>query len=121
MHELSIAMALVEQVEQVAREQKAVTVPRITVTVGQLSGVDPDALRGAFSLAAEDTAAAGAELVVDIVEARVRCRVCGRCSTPTAPFLHCVDCRSTEVEVEAGRELLIKSIEVDVEVEEKVS
>lgn len=115
MHELSIAMSLVEQVEKVVREQNAVSVPRITVTVGQLSGVDPEALRGAFPLAAEDTPAAGAELVVELVAARVRCRACGQSSTPTAPFLFCVGCRSTEVDVEAGRELFIKSIEVDVD------
>jgi hydrogenase nickel incorporation protein HypA/HybF len=114
MHELAIAMSLVEQAEKVAREQNAVVIPRITVTVGQLSGVDPEALRGAFPLAAEGTRVEGAELVVECVEARVRCKACGRSSTPSAPFIYCVECQATDVDVEAGRELYIKSIEVDV-------
>jgi hydrogenase nickel incorporation protein HypA/HybF len=115
MHELAIAMSLVEQAEKVAREQHAVAIPRISVRVGQLSGVDPEALRGAFPLAAEGTPAEGAELVVEVIEARVHCRACGHSSTPSAPFIYCVECRSTEVDVEAGRELYIKSVELDVE------
>lgn len=114
MHELSMAMALVEQMEKVAREQRASAVPKVTVTVGALSGVDPDALRGAFPLAAEDTVAAGAELVIEWVKAAVRCRVCGKTSQPEAPFIYCAGCRSTEVDIETGRELYITSIEVDV-------
>ena len=114
MHELSIAMSLVEQMEKVAREQKATSVPQITLSVGVLSGVDPEALKGAFPLAAEATIAAGADLVVEIVEARVRCRACGTSSKPEAPFLCCVDCGGSDVEVEAGRELHIKSMDVEV-------
>lgn len=114
MHELSIAMALVEQMEKVAHEQKALAVAKVTVTVGALSGVDPEALRGAFPLAAEDTVAAGADLAVEWVEASVRCRACGKSSLPESPFLCCAECGSAEVDIEAGRELYIASIEVDV-------
>ena len=63
MHEMAIAMALIDQVEQAAREQKAQAIASITVAVGRLSGVDPDALRAVFELAAEETLAAGAQLV----------------------------------------------------------
>lgn len=115
MHELAIAVSLVEQIEQVAREQRAAAVRRIRLRVGRLSGVDPEALREAFPLAAADTAAADGELVVQVVEARVRCRACGRRSEPEAPFLYCVHCGAGDVDVEAGRELDIQSVEVEVE------
>ena len=82
MHEMAIAMALIDQVEQAAREQKAQAIASITVAVGRLSGVDPDALRAVFELAAEETLAAGAQLEVEVLE---------------------------------GRELYIKSMDVDVE------
>lgn len=80
MHEMAIALALIEQTEKVARERNAKSIPSITVVVGRLSGTDPDALRAVFELAAEETLAAGARL---------------------------------EVEVAAGRELYIKSMDVD--------
>lgn len=82
MHEMAIAMALIDQVEQAAREQKARCIAGISVAVGRLSGVDPDALRAVFELAAEETLAAGARLEVELLE---------------------------------GRELYIKSMDVDVE------
>jgi len=82
MHEMAIALALIEQTETVAREQHARAIAGITVVVGRLSGTDPDALRAVFELAAEDTLAAGARL---------------------------------EVEPADGRELYIKSMDVDVE------
>ncbi len=87
MHEMAIALALIEQAEKVAREQNARAIPGITVVVGRLSGTDPDALRAVFELAAEETLAAGATLTVD---------------------------RAT------GRELYIKSMDVDVEEGEDV-
>jgi hydrogenase nickel incorporation protein HypA/HybF len=119
MHELAIATSLVEQIEKVAREQRAVSVSRLTVAVGRLSGVDPEALQSAFPLAAEDSLAAGAGLDIEVVEARVRCRMCGRDSTPEAPFLYCAHCQSTEVEMEAGRELDIKTMEINCEMEKE--
>ena len=82
MHEMAIAMALIEQVEKAAREQKARSIAGISVAVGRLSGVDPDALRAVFELASEETLAAGAQLEVELLE---------------------------------GRELYIKSMDVDVE------
>ena len=114
MHELSIALALVEQVEGVVREQGAVGVAKVVVKVGALSGVDPEALREAFPLAAEDSVVAGAELMVEGVEAAVRCRVCGKRSRPESPFICCGECGSGEVDIEAGRELYIHAIDIDV-------
>ena len=114
MHELSIALALVEQMEKTAREHHACSVPSVTVMVGAMSGVDPEALRGAFPLAAEGTAAEGADLRITEVEAAVRCRSCGAESKPDLPFLRCGACGSEAVDVAAGRELYIQSMDVAV-------
>jgi hydrogenase nickel incorporation protein HypA/HybF len=115
MHELSIALSLVEQIEKAAREQNALAVRRIRLTIGCLSGVDPEALRAAFPLAAAETIVAAGELDVEVIAVRVHCRGCGERSEPEAPFLYCGACGGGEVDVEAGRELLIQSIEVDVD------
>ena len=70
MHEMAIAMALIEQAEKVANEQHARAIAGITVVVGRLSGTDPDALKAVFELAAEETLAAGAPLTVEMVDGR---------------------------------------------------
>lgn len=115
MHELSIAQALVEQVERVVLAEKASRANRVTIAVGALSGADPEALRGAFPLVAEGTRAEGAELVVEVVPARVHCAACGAESVAANYFVGCAACESRDVELVSGRELHIQSVEVEVE------
>jgi len=115
MHELSIAQALVEQVERVVRDEKARCANRVMIAVGALSGADPEALRGAFPLVAEGTVAEGAELVVEVMPARVRCTACGAESAAENYFVACAACGSRAVELVSGRELHIQSVELEVE------
>jgi [NiFe] hydrogenase assembly HybE family chaperone len=55
MHELSVCLSLLREVERIARENNAGRVTRISVTVGPLSGVEPDLLRNAYPLAVAGT------------------------------------------------------------------
>ena len=66
MHELSIALSLVDAVsEELARQGEHVTVRSVRVRIGQLSGVVADALAFAFDVAANDSPIAGARLVIE--------------------------------------------------------
>lgn len=51
MHEISIAQALLDQIEAAARPRNAVRVDSATISVGPLSGVEPDLLLRAFEVA----------------------------------------------------------------------
>ncbi|MET8130522.1 MULTISPECIES: hydrogenase maturation nickel metallochaperone HypA [unclassified Streptomyces] len=106
MHELSIAVAVVEQVEEAVREQGR-PVASLTLRIGELAGVVPDALDFSFGLATEGTALAGARLLIETVEARGRCDGCGR-EAPTGmpPVLWCAMCGAT-LALLRGRELEI--------------
>jgi hydrogenase nickel incorporation protein HypA/HybF len=115
MHELSIAQALVEQVEKVVSAEGALRANKVVIAVGALSGADPDAIQGAFPLVAEGTAAAGATLVVEAVEARLRCLACGRESAADRYFVGCGACGARDVELISGRELYLRSVELEVE------
>lgn len=115
MHELSIAYALVEHVERVVLAEAALRANKVTVAVGALSGADPEALRAAFPLVSEGTAAEGAELAVEVVPAQVRCSACGSESVAENYFAGCPVCGSREVEWVSGRELHIQSVELEVE------
>jgi len=114
MHELSIAQALIEELDRAARAEHASAVTRLTVAVGVLSGVEPEALKMAFPLAAEGTLSENAELVVEIVTAEVRCPNCDETTEPLFPVMACVKCGSVDIEVISGRELLIRSAELNV-------
>jgi hydrogenase nickel incorporation protein HypA/HybF len=111
MHEMSVAVAVVEQVEQAARGCGADRAGKVTLQVGELAGIVPDALRFCFSLACAGTVLEGAELVTEPVPGRAGCGSCGR-QWPTGmpPELCCPDCGAAAAELLSGRELQILSV-----------
>jgi len=113
MHELSIAQAIVEEVARVAAREGAARVVGLTVAVGGLSGVEPEALRFAFPLAAAGTIAADARLVVETAPVLVRCRGCGGERPVECLPGACPACQGNDVDMIGGSELTLRSIEVE--------
>ncbi|MBA4388079.1 MAG: hydrogenase maturation nickel metallochaperone HypA [Verrucomicrobia bacterium] len=113
MHELSIAMALLQQLQDEARKEKAVRITSVTITVGTLSGVDPEALEFAFRMAAEDTISAQARLIIEKIPAAVQCKACGKRMKPKTRSAACRTCGSCDIEITAGRELMLKNMEIE--------
>jgi hydrogenase nickel incorporation protein HypA/HybF len=104
MHELSIAQAVLEIVETHARGRR---VTRVELKVGRLRQVVPDALAFAWELVCD------AELVIEDVPGAGRCRDCGADTALPAFPLTCEHCRSWDVEVLRGEELLVDSLELE--------
>lgn len=119
MHELSIAQALVEQLEGIAAENNALRVLSVKLDVGLLSGVDHEALHMAFPFASEGTVAEGAGLDITDIDPKAMCGECGKESIPEFPFMVCGHCGSQDLTVLAGRELVIKSAELDTDDKDK--
>ncbi|WP_405997124.1 hydrogenase maturation nickel metallochaperone HypA [Streptomyces sp. NBC_00829] len=112
MHEMSIALAVVGQVEQAAAEAGDVTaVTSVRLQVGELAGVVPDALSFCFELACAGTVLEGAELVTESVPGRARCAPCAdEWAVGMPPQLCCPGCGEATAELLAGRELQIVSV-----------
>lgn len=108
MHEMSIAMSIVDSVAERAEGARVV---RVRVQIGKLAAVLPDALRFCFELACEGTVLAGAKLEIEEVLARARCRACGVELELERPFGHCA-CGSAALDWLSGEELLIREMEV---------
>jgi hydrogenase nickel incorporation protein HypA/HybF len=111
MHELSIAAAVVEAAEAAAREHGAPAVEAVRLRVGRLSGVVPDALRFSFGVAAEGTALAGADLLVEEVPGLARCAPCAAdFAVEDTGGLWCPRCRRPAAGLVTGRELEIAAV-----------
>ncbi len=112
MHEMSIAMAVVGQVQEAAERDGGVTsVASVRLQVGELAGVVPDALSFCFELACAGTLLDGAELVVDSVPGRARCSSCAdEWAVGMPPQLCCPACGGASPELLSGRELQIASV-----------
>jgi hydrogenase nickel incorporation protein HypA/HybF len=112
-HELSITQAVVEAVvDHLDPDERVV---RVRLEIGKLSGVVVDSVRFCFDLVTEDTPLAGALLEVDEPSGAGHCRACARRFTTDDPIVLCPGCDSADVEVLAGQDLRIRSVEVRTE------
>ncbi|MFG2819291.1 hydrogenase maturation nickel metallochaperone HypA [Kitasatospora sp. NPDC048365] len=112
MHEMSIATAVVEQVDAAAREHGMDAVARVRLQVGELAGVVPSALDFCFELACAGTLLEGAVLETESVAARARCLPCAtEWAVGMPPDLGCPRCGGGSVELLAGRELQILGVD----------
>jgi hydrogenase nickel incorporation protein HypA/HybF len=114
MHELSLCLALIEQVQSIANEHGATRVERILLHIGPLSGVEPPLLENAYPLAANGTIAAEAILDIEITSVRVRCTECGAETSAEPNRLLCGQCGGFRTRVVSGDEMLLTNLELTV-------
>lgn len=112
MHELSVCLSLLDQVRRIAAGRGAVSVTRIELQIGPLSGVEPDLLRSAYPLAAAGTVADDAELVIGEVAVTVQCTRCGAVSSANANRLLCGECGDFRTRVTTGDEMILRRVEL---------
>lgn len=115
MHELSICLSLLDQIKAIATEHGAHGVARIRLRIGPLSGVEPQLLANAYPLAAAGTIAEHARLEIDSAPIRVRCRACAAETEASPNRLLCGQCGSYQTELVSGDEMLLASLELDIE------
>ena len=113
MHETAIVSGLMRIVERKAAQHGVDRVRRVKLKVGRLCAVEPQQLQSCFELFAEGTVAEGAELLIETVEVRGRCKTCGvEFPIPRFRFV-CPDCGGGEIEVCQGQELYIDSLDAE--------
>jgi hydrogenase nickel incorporation protein HypA/HybF len=112
MHELSVAHALLRQVEQIVHDHDGKKVVAVTVTIGPLSGVEASLLARAFAIARCGTIAENASLEIETAPIRVWCAACEAETEAGPSTLLCAQCGSGTVELKSGDELLIRRVEL---------
>jgi hydrogenase nickel incorporation protein HypA/HybF len=112
MHEMSIALSIVEMAEEEARRQ-GVQVNAIHLKLGTFSGVVKEALLFSYDLACEGTALEGSHLVIEEVPTVVYCTVCKAERTlASVQRFCCFVCDSPTPDVVRGKELEVVALEI---------
>ena len=110
MHELGLCSSIVEAVERRAGGRP---VARVTVRVGQMHHVHPEAFEQSFAIAAAGGVAESAAAELVLLPVRARCAACGlawECGeVPTS----CPECGGLDLELVGGDELILESIEYE--------
>src|ERR1700689_1246386 len=112
MHELSIAMGIVEAATDEA-QRRGVDVSAVHLRLGALSGVVKDALMFSYEVACQDTPLQGSQLIVVDVPVIVFCPKCQEMRTlPSVQLFQCPVCSLPTMDVRQGRELEVFALEV---------
>ena len=113
MHELSVALSLLEEVDAAAQREGATSVASVRLRIGRLSGVARDALLFAWDLARVDSVASNAQLHIEDVDVSV---YCPNCQCERAPLrgagFTCGTCGTLTCTIVRGRELELVAMEV---------
>lgn len=110
MHEMAITQGIVELCEQHAAGRR---IQLVTVEIGALSGVVPEAVEFCFAACASGTLAEQARLVIEQVAGQGRCLEC-QCLQPLQRLYDpCSACGAYLLEVVAGQEMRVREIEVE--------
>jgi hydrogenase nickel incorporation protein HypA/HybF len=113
MHELSIAISMIDQIMEESENRGGLDVEAVHLRLGVFSGVDKDALLFAYELACEGSPLAGSRLVVETVPLLIHCEACGKDRTPPSVYeLSCPECRTPGQRIVTGREIEVVSLEV---------
>lgn len=113
MHELSITQQVLDIVLNKAKESDAHRVSQVNLVVGDMSSITDDCLQFYFDFLSKDTIVEGAKLSFQRIAVKVKCQNCGNIFSPQNALWECSQCHQLGVEVIAGNEFYIDSIEVD--------
>lgn len=115
MHEMSIAQNLLEiirdQLFQLELDTARVKVVRMKI--GEMAGVVPESLRFCFEVASEGTPAQGAQLTIEEIPIKCRCRQCESDFGVESYAFICSKCGSPDVDLLSGNELQVVELELD--------
>src|SRR5437867_3754582 len=113
MHELSIALSMIDGVLEHAKQHGDAHVEAVHLKLGAFSGVDRDALEFSYGVACEGTPLQGSRLVIEQTPIVIFCSGCGVERTlPSVQPMCCPKCQEPAYDVRGGRELEITALEI---------
>jgi hydrogenase nickel incorporation protein HypA/HybF len=113
MHELSIALSLLETLEIEAIRRAPARITAIYLKIGPLSGVIPSALLSAFELIIEGTELQQCKIHIEETRVIIHCPTClADRSVESVQLMSCTVCGTASADIAAGRELDFCSMEI---------
>jgi hydrogenase nickel incorporation protein HypA/HybF len=114
MHELSIAMSIVEMAEEESERRGRARIQAVHLRLGLLSGVVREALLSSYEMACHATPLEGSQLLIEEVPVEVFCPRCqARRLVRSNQWFSCPDCGTPTPNVVRGKELEIVALEIE--------
>ena len=113
MHEMALAESVIQLIEDAAQRQEFSRATVVCLEIGQLSGVEVEAMRFCFDAVARDTVAQGARLDIVELPGRGWCMVCSAEVAMSEQYGACPRCGGYQMQVTGGTEMRVKELQVE--------
>lgn len=113
MHEMSLNEAVLQILQESARSKEFERVKTVWLEIGELAGVDIEAMRFCFDAVMQNTLAHQARLEIVRVPGQAWCAQCARSVHVEQRFEPCPDCDSYQLQITGGDQMQIKELEVE--------
>jgi hydrogenase nickel insertion protein HypA len=112
MHEVGVAGEIIKTAKRIARENGAEKPGKVGLSVGTLSGVEPNSLGFALEAIKSEFELSETVFEIKVIKAEGICAECGKSSQPDAFFALCPHCNSPALELINGTEFKIEFIDI---------
>ncbi|MBN1961917.1 MAG: hydrogenase maturation nickel metallochaperone HypA [Deltaproteobacteria bacterium] len=112
MHEYSLVQSLLERINDEAKAHNAISVHSLKISVGELSGVDPELFETAYQIAREGTLCAQTKLEIKYKPAIWVCKGC-KTELSNTEYLQCPKCGEAAF-LKSGADIILERIELEV-------
>ncbi len=113
MHEMGIANSVLDAVRTETRRFPEGHIYKVGVRIGELAGVNPDAMSFCFDALVRGTELEPLTLDIEYCPPRYQCRACGNSYVATREDSACPECKMTELKFLGGDELELAYLEVE--------
>lgn len=110
MHELSIAQSILTIAEEAIPKDNKGVVSSIGIEIGELSGIEVDALQFALGIIKQDTILQNADLQVEIIKGEGECAACKTIFPVSSYGTCCPTCAGYTMTILKGKELRVRNI-----------
>ena len=112
MHEATVAEGIIKIALDVAEKNNAKKISVIGLKLGEMSGVEVEALNLSFEVLTRGTIAENAALKINHVPIRAACNKCGKIFTVDRYNFFCPECDGILI-LQSGRELLVEYVDCE--------
>lgn len=113
MHEMSIALNIIDLAVEQAKMAAASNVVEVELDIGNLSGIEIDALNFALEIAVRETILEKSRFKINRIEAESECMECGHIFGSENYISQCPECQALNTRIFKGREMQVKSLLVE--------
>lgn len=110
---MAIALSIIEIANEEALRANAKIINKIEIEIGTISGIEISALEFSLDIAVRNTLLENAEREIISIPAKAECLECNSTFELTTFYEPCPSCKSFTNKIIQGKELKIKSINID--------